>query len=131
MSRILDSIDTINPGGAEGLFVTLVKALGVHGYQSFIVEQGKPGGYQHCRVPLVIPANSSFNTLLVSCLFSFMWRQKAPLFPSRLSGSNLFAALWSLLSNFHAVSAYNSVVAIPANEHIESLKWRGVRVLCS
>lgn len=126
MIRILHTIDTTGPGGAETVFVNLVKGLDRQKYEPVVVIRGagwlcnelKKNGIS----PLFINSKGSFNFNYLMELVAIIRRYNIDIVQSHLLGSNLYCSFAGIICGVPVVSTFHGFVDIHANELFSTIK---------
>ncbi|MBA3014364.1 MAG: glycosyltransferase family 4 protein [Desulfobulbaceae bacterium] len=128
MINILHTIDTTGPGGAETVFVNLVKGLDAHHFKSIAVIRG-PGWV--CRAlqgigiePIFVQSKGGFNFHYLLELVKIIRKHKIDLVQSHLLGSNLYCSLAGMICRVPVVSTFHGFVDSSGNDRLMSLKTR-------
>jgi len=126
MIRILHTIDTTGPGGAETVFVDLIKGLDPNRFVHVVVIRG-PGWVfdqltTHGLTPYFINSRGSFNVKYLMELVNVIKKEKVNLIQSHLLGSNLYCSLAGILTGIPVVSTFHGFVDFNANEKLSRLK---------
>lgn len=126
MLRILHTIDTTGPGGAETVFINLVKGLDPDRYHSVVAIRGPGWVYDKLRThniePLFIPSKGSFNLRYLLSLIRLIRREKIDFVQSHLLGSNLYCSLAGLICRVPVVSTFHGFVDATDGERLIGLK---------
>lgn len=126
MIRILHTIDTTGPGGAETVFVNLVKGLDRQEFESVVAIRG-PGWVcdelgKNGVSPLFINSKGSFSVSYLSELVEIIHRDKIDLVQSHLLGSNLYCSLAGMICRVPVVSTFHGFVDINVKEQFSAIK---------
>lgn len=129
MIRILHTIDTTGPGGAETVFVNLIKGLDPEKFESVVAIRG-PGWVRdelerYGIKPLFLSCKRSFD---VECLFKLVGiirSKNIDVIQSHLLGSNLYCSLAGLTTGVPVISTFHGFVDINAREKYSRMK-RGI-----
>lgn len=126
MIRILHIIDTTGPGGAETVFLDLIRGLDPTRYAPVVVIRGP--GWVHDQLvasgitPHVIPAKGSFNIRFLRALLRLIRKERIDVIQSHLLGSNVYACLAGLLTRTPVVATFHGMVDIGDGERFVGLK---------
>jgi glycosyltransferase involved in cell wall biosynthesis len=128
MIRILHTIDTTGPGGAETVFINLIKGLDPAQFQSFAAIRG-PGWV--CNTlrkngidPLFIPSRGGFNIRYLLELVKIIYRYKIDIVQSHLLGSNVYCSLAGMICRVLVVSTFHGFVDSSDEDRLMLLKSR-------
>lgn len=128
MIRILHSIDTTGPGGAETVFVNLVKGLDVQKFKSFAVIRG-PGWVcdtlrSHGVEPIFVQSKGGFNLGYLRDLVRLIREYRIDIIQSHLLGSNLYCCLAGMICRVPVISTFHGFVDTSDQERFMALKTR-------
>lgn len=128
MKTILHVIDSVEPGGAETVFVQLADELRSRGFRSIVVVSG-PGWVteelnRRKLEPIVIDAKGAFNWRLVKALLRIVREEKVDLIQSHLLGSNVYCALVGLIARKPVIATFHGMVDVSPNERLRWLKFQ-------
>lgn len=126
MIRILHTIDTTGPGGAETVFVNLVKGLDRQKYEPTVVIKG-PGWVceelvRNDITPLFINSKGTINFKYLLALVRVIREKKIDLIQSHLLGSNLYCSIAGIICGIPVVSTFHGFVDINVKERFSSIK---------
>ncbi len=128
MIRILHTIDTTGPGGAETVFINLAKGLDVRRFRSFAAITGFGWVYDTLRKhgidPILIPCKGSFNLRYLLGLVNIIREHGINLVQSHLLGSNLYCSLAGLICRVPVVSTFHGFVDTSETERLMRIKCR-------
>ena len=126
MIRVLHSIDTTGPGGAETVFVNLVKGLDPKTFESFAVIRGEGWVCDTLRTygiePIFIQSKGGFNFKYLLDLIRVIRRNKINIVQSHLLGSNLYCCLAGMLCRVPVISTFHGFVDTSTQERLMALK---------
>lgn len=138
MIRVLHTIDTIGPGGAETVFVNLANGLDSRRFESFAAITG-PGWVSNelCKngiEPIFVQVKGGFNIQYLLELGKIIRKYKIDLVQSHLLGSNLYCCIAGLILNVPVVSTFHGFVDTSNKERILSVKsslinWGGGNIV--
>lgn len=114
MIRILHSIDTTGPGGAETVFISLAKKLDPQRFKSVVVINGpgwvcntlKKNGIE----PIFVRSQGGFNLQYLVELIKIIKKQKINIIQSHLLGSNLYCSLAGFICRVPVISTFHGFV---------------------
>ena len=126
MIRILHTIDTTGPGGAETVFVNLVKGLDRKEFEPIVAIKG-PGWVcdeleKSGISPLFINSKGSFNIKYLRELIGIIRRNNVEIIQSHLLGSNLYCSLAGMICGVPVVSTFHGFVDINEKERFSAIK---------
>lgn len=130
MKRILHVIDSVEPGGAENVFVDLITNLDREKYHPVVTIPGK--GWLSDRLDQLnieyytIPATGRFNVEYLISLVSLIRKEQIDLIQSHLFGANVYSSLAGLIMFKPVVSVFHGAVDISTGE---SLLWLKSRII--
>ena len=126
MKNILHIIDSVEPGGAEGVFIELILRLDKSKYNPVVTipeagwlsgELDKQGIDYH-----ILPAKGSFSFKYLIGIFRLIRSNNIDLVQSHLFGSNFYASLAGFLSRTPVVSVFHGAVDISDSDKMLWLK---------
>ncbi len=126
MTRILHTIDTTGPGGAETVFVNLVKGLDRQEFEPVVAIRG-PGWVcdelgKNGIAPLFIDSKGSFSVGYLKELVGIIRSRRIDIVQSHLLGSNLYCSLAGMICGVPVVSTFHGFVDMHARERFSWLK---------
>lgn len=126
MIRILHTIDTTGPGGAETVFVNLIKGLDRRKFEPIVAIRG-PGWLcdelgRYGINPLFINSTGTFNFAYLRELIRIIHREKIDIVQSHLLGSNLYCSIAGIICGVPVVSTFHGFVDINARERLSGIK---------
>jgi len=118
--RILHFIETKGPGGAETVYIQVIKGMAERGYKPFPCVTG-PGWVESTLkelgfYPTIISTNRSFDFKFLSSLIQFIKNKRINLIHSHLLGANLYASLAGIITRKPVVSTFHGIVDIGRNQ---------------
>jgi glycosyltransferase involved in cell wall biosynthesis len=126
MIRILHTIDTTGPGGAESVFVNLVNGLDRQKFEPTVVIDG--AGWvcdqlsRNGITPQFVNSKGSFNLKYLFQLVQVVREKKIDLIQSHLLGANLYSSLAGLICRVPVVSTFHGFVDIHTKEQFSLIK---------
>jgi len=128
MIRILHTIDTTGPGGAETVFIKLVKGLNSAQFQSFAAIRG-PGWvcdalHKNGIEPIFVQSKGSFNLKYLFELIKVIRKYRIDIIQSHLLGSNLYCSLAGMVCRVPVVSTFHGFVDLSYEDRLMPLKRR-------
>lgn len=128
MIRVLHTIDTTGPGGAEAAFVRLATGLDPQVFVSHAAIPGpgwvddtlRAGGLE----PLQVPSRGGFNVSYLAALVRIVRRHRIDVVQAHLLGTNLYASLAGLLSRVAVVSTFHGFVDSSLKDGLLPVKRR-------
>ena len=128
LKTILHVIDTTGPGGAETVFIDLIRGLDIEKYRAIVLIRGKGWVYdtliQHGIKPFIIEAKGSFNWKYLLKVARLIRAEKVDLIQSHLLGSNIYSSLAGLITAVPVVATFHGAVDIGENERFKWLKFK-------
>ena len=126
MIRILHTIDTTGPGGAETVFVNLIRGLDQQEFESVVAIRGPGWVCDELRKigvnPLFINSKGAFNVRYLKELVEIIRREKISIVQSHLLGSNLYCSLAGMICGVPVVSTFHGFVDMHTKERFAALK---------
>jgi glycosyltransferase involved in cell wall biosynthesis len=126
MKRILHTIDTTGPGGAETVFVNLAKGLPRQEYDPVVAIRGPGWVCAELRKnglnPLFISSKGAFNSDYLRELVRIIRKYKIDIIQSHLLGSNLYCSLAGAICGVPVVSTFHGFVDINERERFFAVK---------
>lgn len=114
MLRVLHTIDTTGPGGAETVFVSLVKGVDKCLYQSIAAINGPGWVYGELLKsgvePFFLHSEGGFNIRYLIGLIKTIRNNKVDIVHSHLFGSNVYCSLAGLICRVPVVSTFHGFV---------------------
>ncbi len=126
MIRVLHSIDTTGPGGAETVFVNLAAGLDPNKFESFAVIRGD--GWvcdtlrSHGIEPIFVQSKGGFNFKYLCELVRIIRSKKIDVVQSHLLGSNLYCCLAGMICRVPVISTFHGFVDTSEQERFMALK---------
>lgn len=128
MIRVLHAIDTTGPGGAETVFLNLIKGLDPLRFKSFVVITGPGWVCDELRKngiePIFVQSRGGFNLQYLWALVRVIRKYKINLVQSHLLGSNLYCSLAGLICRTPVVSTFHGFVDSSAKDRLMPIKAR-------
>lgn len=139
MKTILHLIDTTGPGGAETVFVNLLKELEKTEFRNVVVLRGP--GWVSDQVknlgiqPVFLDSKGSFNLKYLSRLRELVVKESIDLIHSHLMGSNVYGALLAIVVRRPMVATFHGAVDVAAGERFLRAKfaiigWGAASIVC-
>jgi len=126
MKTILHTIDVTGSGGAETVFLSLIKNLDKQQYQSIVVIAGTGWLYDQLDAmgvePIVIDMSGSLNFGLVKNLIRIIKDHNVDIVQSHLFGSNLYSSIAGLFTRASVVSTFHGAIDIEGGKFYRWLK---------
>ncbi len=126
MIRILHTIDTTGPGGAETVFLNLAKGLDSRHFESFAAITGPGWVSDELRnngiKPIFIRARGGFNIQYLLDLGRIIREYKIDLVQSHLLGSNVYCSLVGLICHVPVISTFHGFADTSNKERLMSIK---------
>lgn len=132
MIKILHTIDTTGPGGAETVFINLIKGLDSQRFKSFAAIRG-PGWVcdtlrENGIKPTFVPAKGGFNLRYLQSLVRIIQQNKIDIIQSHLLGSNLYCSLAGLICGIPVISTFHGFVDASERERLMRLKSQIINI---
>lgn len=128
MIRVLHTIDTTGPGGAETVFVNLAKGLDPQRFISFAAITGSGWVCDELRKngiePIFIQSKGKFNFQYLLGLVKIIREHKIDIVQSHLLGSNLYCSLAGLICRVPVVSTFHGFVDSTGKDRLMPVKSR-------
>jgi glycosyltransferase involved in cell wall biosynthesis len=126
MIRVLHTIDTTGPGGAETVFVHLATGLDKQQFISIAAIHG-PGWVcdtlrKNGMEPLFIKSSGGFNLGYLRELMEIVRKYNIDIIQSHLMGSNLYCSMAGFLCRVPTVSTFHGFVDTSNKERLSFLK---------
>lgn len=128
MIRILHTIDTTGPGGAETVFTNLVRGVDHKHFESIAAIRG-PGWVcdtlrKNGVEPIFVNSRGGFNFGYLRDLIRIIRRYKIDIVQSHLFGSNLYCSIAGLICRVPVISTFHGFVDTQEGERLMPLKTR-------
>jgi len=126
--RILHSIDTTGPGGAEIVFLQLIKGLDKSKFVSYAVISGT--GWLSNELQKItkqvffVESKGAFNFRYLLKLIKIIKSNKIDIIQSHLLGSNLYCSIAGFLCGIPVISTFHGFVDVQGNDKLLHLKAR-------
>lgn len=139
MKTILHLIDTTGPGGAETVFVNLLKELERTEFGNVVVLRGEGWVADQVRglgiKPHIIDSKGSFNLGYIKALRQLVGHEQIDLIHSHLLGSNVYGALLALITRKPMIATFHGAVDVAAGERFLRAKfaiigWGASAIVC-
>ena len=136
---ILHLIDTTGPGGAETVFINLLKAMDQTQYRNLVVLRGEGWVADKVRsigiAPLIIDSKGSFNLAYIRALRDLLVEEKVDLIHAHLLGSNVYGAVVAILTGKPMIATFHGAVDVAARERFLRTKffligWGASKIVC-
>ena len=126
MIRILHTIDTTGPGGAETVFVNLIKGLDRQKFEPVVAIRGPGWVYDELEKngisPLFVNSKGAFNFNYLWELIGIIRRHNIDIVQSHLLGSNLYCSLAGMICGMPVISTFHGFVDIHTKERFSTIK---------
>jgi glycosyltransferase involved in cell wall biosynthesis len=124
--KILHAIDVHESGGAETVFLQLVKNIDSAEFIPVVVLPGKGWLYQQLNnagiEPYVINMSGSFNFNYLRELRKIVITEKIDLIHSHLFGSNIYSSMVGFITRTPVIATYHGVIDIAVDERYLNIK---------
>jgi glycosyltransferase involved in cell wall biosynthesis len=132
MIRVLHTIDTTGPGGAETVFINLLRGLDGRRFESHAAIAG-PGWVhdtllKHQIVPAFVPSKGRFSHRYLWALVRLVHKHKIDIIQSHLLGSNIYCSLAGLICRVPVISTFHGFVDTSENERLMALKSQSINL---
>ncbi|MBJ6801430.1 glycosyltransferase [Geomonas propionica] len=126
MINILHTIDTTGPGGAEAVFLDLVRRLDEKEFCNFVAIRG-PGWVNDELLklgvsPIYINSKGSLSFAYLWQLVRCIREYRIDVVQSHLLGANLYASLAGMLCRVPVVATFHGYVDVQSNERFARVK---------
>jgi len=132
MKTILHVIDTTGPGGAETVFIDLVKLSILQGWDTIAVVRAEGWLKQQLDKTgadvLVIDCKGSFNIKYLWSLIGLVRKRKVDLIQSHLLGASVYCSLIGILRSVPVVCTFHGGVDISRGERLKRLKFQLIKL---
>lgn len=139
VKTILHLIDTTGPGGAETVFINLLKELQQTEFRNIVVLRGEGWVAEQVRnvgiTPKFIDSKGSFNIGYVRGLRRLVIDEHVDLIHAHLLGSNVYGALLALMCRKPMIATFHGAVDVAAGERFLRAKfgiigWGASAIVC-
>lgn len=136
---VLHLIDTTGPGGAETVFVNLLRELQRTDFHNLVVLRGEGWVADQVRklgiTPRFIDSKGSFNTGYIRSLRRLVISEHVDLIHAHLLGSNVYGALLAILCQKPMIATFHGAVDVAAGERFLRAKfaiigWGASAIVC-
>ena len=125
--NILYTIDTCGPGGAETVFLELIRNIDKKKYDVYVILKGKGWVYDEViRIgfyPSIIKMGGSFNVIYLFKLIKFIRRSRIALIHSHLFGSNVYCSIAGIFCRVPVISTFHGTVDCNFEGRMPRLKF--------
>jgi glycosyltransferase involved in cell wall biosynthesis len=126
MIKILHTIDTTGPGGAETVFINIIKGLNPIHFQSIAAIRGPGWVCNSLRSvgvePIFIQSRGGFNYKYLLDLIRIIHKYKIDIVQSHLLGSNLYCSFAGLICRIPVISTFHGFVDADQNDRFMPIK---------
>ena len=126
MIKVLHTIDTTGPGGAETIFVNLLEGLDTKRFESFAAITGTGWVCDTLRKksiePIFIQSRGGFNYKYLMDLIRIIRIHKIDIIQSHLIGSNLYCSLAGLICQIPVISTFHGFVDTNIKDRLMPIK---------
>lgn len=124
---ILHLIDTTGPGGAETVFINLLRELEKSEYRSVVVLRGEGWVADQVRKvglePRIVDSKGSFNLGYLLGLRRLVESEGIALIHSHLLGSNVYGALLAMICRLPMIATFHGAVDVASGERLLRTKF--------
>jgi glycosyltransferase involved in cell wall biosynthesis len=128
MIRVLHTIDTGGPGGAETVFVNLIKDLGPELFKSFAAIKGPGWVSEEIKKlgiePIFVRSEGRFSFKYLIELVQIVRSKKIDVIQSHLLGSNVYSSMAGLVCGIPVISTFHGFVDASGNDKLLPIKSR-------
>jgi glycosyltransferase involved in cell wall biosynthesis len=128
MIRILHTIDTTGPGGAETVFVHLAKGLDPQQFRSFVAITGPGWVCDELRKngiePIFVQSLGGYNLKYLIELIKIIRENNIDIVQSHLLGANVYSSLAGLICRVPVVSTFHGFVDSSGKDRLMPVKSR-------
>ncbi|WLQ16863.1 glycosyltransferase family 4 protein [Hahella aquimaris] len=128
MKNVLHIIDTTGPGGAETVFIQLLRNLSKDKYHHHVILRGEGWVADQVRAsgiePIFIDSKGSFNLSYALVLVRFIRSNKIDVIHAHLMGSNVYGALVAMLTRKPMIATFHGGVDVAKQERLINLKFK-------
>jgi glycosyltransferase involved in cell wall biosynthesis len=126
MIKVLHAIDTTGSGGAETVFVSLVKGLDTEKFKSIAAIRGSGWVYDSLRIsgvePIFVKSKGGYNLQYLVELVRIVKEHEIDIIQSHLLGSNLYCSIVGLVCRVPVISTIHGFVDVAESENLMWLK---------
>lgn len=139
VKTILHLIDTTGPGGAETVFINLLKELQYTEFRNIVVMRGEGWVADQVRsvgiAPQFIDSKGSFNLGYILGLKRLLVAERVDLIHAHLLGSNVYGALLGVMCRKPMIATFHGAVDVSAGERFLRAKfgiigWGASAIVC-
>ncbi|MBW3225632.1 glycosyltransferase family 4 protein [Marinobacter adhaerens] len=139
MKTILHLIDTTGPGGAETVFINLLRELEQTDFRNVVVLRGQGWVADQVRglgiTPLFIDSKGSFNLGYIRILRRLLRDEQVDLIHGHLLGSNVYGALLAMICRKPMIATFHGAVDVASGERFLRAKffiigWGASAIVC-
>lgn len=124
---ILHIIDTTGPGGAETVFLNLLRELATTEFRSVVVLRGEGWVAEKVRAigisPHFIDSKGSFNLGYIKALRRLLVNEQVDLIHAHLLGSNVYGAILALICRKPMIATFHGAVDVADRERFLKTKF--------
>lgn len=124
---VLHLIDTTGPGGAETVFINLLKEMGQTPHRNIVLLRGEGWVADKVRSiginPFIIDSKGSFNLAYIWAVKRLLTAEKVDLIHAHLLGSNVYGAILAILSRRPMIATFHGAVDVAAKERFLRTKF--------
>jgi len=125
--KVLYTIDTRGTGGAETVFLSILKSIDKEKYEPFIVVGGKGWLYDEIvkigLKPEIVSMRGSFNLSYLQQLICIVKRKKINIIHAHLLGSNVYCSLVGILCRVPVISTFHGVIDYDIKDKYLKMKF--------
>lgn len=128
MIRVLHTIDTSGPGGAETVFVNLAKGLDSTKFESFVAIRGPGWVCDSLRCnglePIFLQSRGGFNITYLKALIRIIREFQIDVIQAHLLGASLYSSMAGLICRIPLISTIHGFVDTNDKERLMWLKTK-------
>lgn len=126
MIRILHTIDTTGPGGAETVFLNLINGLDCQKYEPVVIITGRgwvcDGLEENGICPLFVKSKGAFNLKYLQMLVALIRGHNIDIIQSHLLGPNLYCSIAGLICGVPVISTFHGFADMNVKERFSKIK---------
>lgn len=126
MINILHTIDTTGPGGAETVFLNLVRGLDRRMFHPTVAIPGKGWVYDEIIKsgikPILLNSKGSFSLKYLLDILSIIKKEHINIIQSHLIGSNVYCSLAGMISRIPVISTIHGFVDMDRYDNLARLR---------
>lgn len=124
--KVLYTIETRGPGGAETVFLNLIRNMDTNKFLPYVVLRGKGWVYDEVTKSglsaHIIKSKGSFDIKFLFALRRFIRENKIDIIHSHLFGSNVYSSILGIITGIPVISTFHGIVDVDSNDRYLPLK---------